>query len=161
MRPAEAPVQHKPGEYKNQDERDEALESRYDFDHEGLPSVLAYVDANTDALVEQFFAWRRRQTFAEPLADELVSFERMRFGLELYPAAHGLLRFAVRCKLDPKDGGRVMPAAKQPSAIPNAHNRNVLAQAKAMPATELSEEQYERRQAELLEQRSRIVGEEG
>jgi hypothetical protein len=161
MRPeTAAPRRH--GEYRSLDERDLALEARYVFDREGFPSTLAYVSVNAEVLTEQFFEWRRRQPFSEPLQASLESFERSRFGGRLYPAAHGVLWFAIRSKLLPEDGGRVMRRrAASPPVIPNAHNRALLAAQHAMPAVEMSEGEYERRQAELLEQRSRIVGEEG
>jgi hypothetical protein len=142
MRPAAAaPTRH--GEYKSLDERDLALELRYVFDREGFPSTLAYVSVQAEVLTEQFFEWRRRQPFSEPLQASLESFERSRFGNRLDAAPHGVLWFAIRSKLLPEDGGRVM-RRRAPS-----------------PAVEMSEGEYERRQAELLEQRSRIVEEEG
>jgi hypothetical protein len=163
MRPATAaPTEH--AKYKSLDERDQALEVRYAFDRDGLPSTLAYVSVHAEVLVEQFFEWRRRQPFSEPLQASLESFERSRFGNRLYPAAHGVLWFAIRSKLLPEDGGRAAPRrapSQGPPVIPNAHNRALLAAKKAMRAVEMSEGDYERRQAELLEQRSRIVGEEG
>jgi hypothetical protein len=160
VRPSEAAAPTKPGEYKSQDDRDEVLERRYQFEHEGFPSTLAFVSANADVLAQQFFEWRQRHGVSGTLAEALVVFEAARFGVALYPAPHGVLWFAVRCHLAPREGGRVAPRSG-PVVAPTNHARRILAERMAMPEHRMSEAEYEQRQAELLEQRSRVVGKEG
>jgi hypothetical protein len=158
MRPAAAAPLGQPRQYTSQDERDLMLEQRYVYEREGFPSTLALVSVKAEELAVQFFEWRCRQAFPSPIPDALLEYERMRFGCELYPAAHGVLWFQVRCQLEPKAGGRVMPRVERagvPVAPTEAAGRK-LAREKAMPALNLSEAEYERRQAELLEQRRRL-----
>lgn len=82
--------------YDSQEERDAALERRYSFDREGERSALAYISRHAPELVEAFFAWLRDgHATGDALAD-LPTWERERFGAELEPAAHGIMRFEVR-----------------------------------------------------------------
>lgn len=76
------------------------VEEGYTFhsDHVGQ-TVLAFVSRNRDDLAREFHEWRPKQASAatSSIWEELLIFEEMRFGKQLYPAPHGVLVHAVEC----------------------------------------------------------------
>lgn len=133
MRPASA-QQDTPEKPKgeSQDDRDRRLEEAYAYDRQGERSTLAFVSVYRDDLAEEFFDWRAREydarrTTGEGIFDGLRRWEVSRFGSQLDNGPHGVLLFAVRCKLDVSQGGRPIP--------PGYFDRKP-APAKAVPQTE-------------------------
>lgn len=179
MRPQADPTEHhKPTRYDSADERDQALEGRYDYEMGEASSTVAFVSDHRDELVVDFFAWRRRNPAIDGLWEAVARWEEMRFGARLEPAAHGILAFGIRLKLRPDEGGRRLKRAVQelPTAadtgavewraetLPTPAAVGQLAEDKAMPAAAPSPREYRSRQNQLFRQAQEIqrdAGEEG
>jgi hypothetical protein len=67
-------------------------------------TILAVVGRDRFDLAAEFARWfEANHVFREPLSTGLLRWEVIRFGGELYPAAHGVLWFVVRRKVKPPD----------------------------------------------------------
>lgn len=147
------------------DERDARQERMYDFDRQGEASTMAYVSSYAQQLVVEFMEFREREyqlhrTGSESVLDTLTRWEPIRFGSQLFPAAHGILAFWVRAKLLPEHGGRRLSPgyfghgptqAKRLPASPDAMVKN-LGREMTMPHAP-GRKAYEKRMAELEQQR--------
>lgn len=110
------------------------IEARYDLYRQGLDdadrrlSILALVAARQAELVDAFFRWWDRfRMEGEEWKDALPRFEEGIFGAELYPAARGVLGFAIRRKIvpDPNVKRSLEPHKKQqqPQLSPEQRQR--------------------------------------
>jgi len=99
---------HRPRVYPSQIERDEAMEPRYILDGRACSarrSVLSRIYEQREALVDSFFDFCKR-TDREPgtmtrqvLFEVIVKWEVETFAAALYPAAHGVITFAIEVRL--------------------------------------------------------------
>jgi len=85
------------------DDVERRLEQNYVFDRaaysgEGL-SILSIVAANQDDLAEEFLRWWSMSPARGFWWQDLPTWERAKFGAELFRAAHGVLSFAVRSRV--------------------------------------------------------------
>lgn len=169
MRPASASQDYRPEKPKGEsmDARDERMERALDYDRNGEASTMAYVSSQKLLLVGEFMAWREEQyqlhrTAGETIFESLKRWEVIRFGGQLFPAAHGILAFWVRCSLAPEHGGRRLPlpgyfehgptqAFRKP-ATPDAMVRT-LGREMTMPSPTPSRKAHQARVAELEKQR--------
>ena len=78
--------------------RNQRLEARYDFDKgpESDLSTVAWVSSNQAELAKEFWEWRRGFAHIPEWPDALRLWEGTKFGNQLEPCAHALLRFACR-----------------------------------------------------------------
>lgn len=102
------------------DDRDARMELRWVYDRRGERSTLAFVAVYQDELAEEFFSWRQGNAYGDVWA-ALEQFEAWRFAAPLDRVSHGMLRFAVRYKLDQSEGGkRHRPDRRRPLGDPMA-----------------------------------------
>jgi len=94
-------------------ERDRRVEEVYAYHREDpFMSTPAYVSQNRDELAQDFFAWLGTIDADSGAADALPMWEVSKFGAELEPVAHGIMRFAVKCGLSK---GPKLPDPQWPS----------------------------------------------
>ena len=81
---------------------EQILRERYaGVDLQGHPTILAFVAARKEELAEEFWQWfgARAQVGERAYPDGMMRWERERFGDVLVQAAHGVLAFVVKSKL--------------------------------------------------------------
>lgn len=104
MRHATEPGTSAPGErkaraFENGEERDAALEADYRYtEHDEWPSTLAFVWVHAEELRDEFFRWWEK--CGGEWQDQLRRWEVKRFGNQLEPGAHAIIRWRVIRNID-------------------------------------------------------------
>jgi len=89
-----------PDYFDSQDERDQGIESKFQYHREGQTSTLAYVALNKHRLIKEFFDWKHEHAAGLRVDVAMWAWEVKIFGAHLDNAAHGmLLKIAERQEL--------------------------------------------------------------